>query len=606
MLEEALRGCPLRDAMRTLPRFPYPTWERRAAWEALDPADRADLTALADAMRDAPYPMLTATQFMAFTREGSRQAWETPYFFRRKKLIAAAMGCCVSGTLDDLDNVIDGLWCVCEETSWIISAHNDGASLPEGERPIVDLFSAQTAMILALTIRLLGGPLDHAAPRVTPRVRREIERRVLTPFLTRDDFWWMGFTRRDLCNWTPWIVSNVMMAACAVMTDREALAGLLTRGCGMLDRWLACVPEDGGCDEGTGYWNMAGGSLLDCLTLLETSTEGRFALWKNEKLRRVLAFPAKVWLGGQRFVNFADCDALPLLNGERLQTAGEKIGDAALVRLGCAMRGKPSDALRDVPHFSRLLDRLFHPAGEISSAEEKPRDEWLPDSQLRVIERGGLLLCAKGGHNGESHNHNDVGSFILQIDGEPAIVDAGNMTYTAQTFSADRYALWNTRAAYHNVPMVGGAEQREGAEHAAREVVCLPDGLRLDLAAAYPAEAGVQRCLRTLIVAEDALRLTDEIVLTEEKSVTWVFLLRHRPELTRNGVLSGPARLTWVGELRAEIEEIPVTDGRMARCWPGSLWRMTLTDEPARAHCGAFRVERGQGSAGAGKKEERA
>lgn len=28
--------------------------------------------------------------------------------------------------------------------------------------------------------------------------------------MNRDDFWWMGMIRKDVCNWTPWILSNVI------------------------------------------------------------------------------------------------------------------------------------------------------------------------------------------------------------------------------------------------------------------------------------------------------------------------------------------------------------------------------------------------------------
>ena len=70
--------------------------------------------------------------------------------------------------------------------------------------------------------------------------------------------------------------------------------------------------------------------------------------------------------------------------------------------------------------------------------------------------RGGLYVAAKGGHNGESHNHNDIGNFIVYADGEPEIIDVGNCVYTAKTFGAERYELMNTRSKNHNVPLIGG------------------------------------------------------------------------------------------------------------------------------------------------------
>ena len=71
------------------------------------------------------------------------------------------------------------------------------------------------------------------------------------------------------------------------------------------------------------------------------------------------------------------------------------------------------------------------------------------------------------------------------------------MVYTAKTFSDCRYELWNCRAMYHNVPIIGGHEQQAGAQYAARDVQEDVLGMALDLAAAYPAEAGVLQCRRS-------------------------------------------------------------------------------------------------------------
>ena len=249
------------------PDCPFPPASNREAWDGLPPDRRELLRGLAARWRGVGYSALTASRFMAFARAGDRVSWEKPYFDRRRKLIAALLGVCESGEDADLDAVVDGIWLICEETSWVISAHNGetpGEPLPDPEDPYLDLFAAQTAMILSLTCALVGDRLDNLSPLIRRRAGQEVERRVLTPFETRNDFWWMGYARRDLNNWTPWIVSNVMLSACAWVEDVPRLGAILERGCMMLDRWLAVVPNDGGCDEGAGYWSMAGGALLDC------------------------------------------------------------------------------------------------------------------------------------------------------------------------------------------------------------------------------------------------------------------------------------------------------------------------------------------------------
>ncbi len=594
MFAEIIQTHALRD-MIVMPVSPlFPPASDRGAWEGLSADRRAAVRRLAERYRAVEYPLLTASRYMAFARAGDRVSFEAPYFERRRKLCAAVLGCCVDDGLPGLDAVVDGIWLICEETTWVISAHNGAEHagveptpprpLPEPDRPYVDLFAAQTAMILSLACQLLGEGLDAVSPLIRRRVRREVEQRILTPFETRDDFWWMGLIRGDLCNWTPWIVSNVMLSACAWIEDRERLAALLGRGCGMLDRYIGVLPSDGGCDEGPGYWSMAGGALLDCLELLWRVTGGRVALWDDPKLGNILRFPMRMWLGGAWFVNYADCDAKPDIPGERLLYAGERLGEADLAAFGRRFRGGFEDHLADTPQFWRLLCDLFHGDEGGEEPVAPPEDVWLPDLQLRVVRRGGLALVCKGGVNAGSHSHNDCGSFMLWVGGEPEIVDAGNMTYTGKTFSDERYTLWNTRSMYHNVPMIGGLEQAGGWARGARRVEKLHNGLRLDMAPAYPGEVGALECRRTVTCSETGCRIEDVIRLERPGSATEVFLLRNRPEIEGGDVCAGRIRISPDMPMDVEIEEIRIDDPRMARSFPGSLWRVTFSAEEAGEH----------------------
>ena len=571
----------------------YPSAADRGAWDGIPDIYRREIREMADEYGKIPYPARLASGFLAFSRTGDRQADERPYFTRRRKLCAAVLHACAFPEAADMDTVTDGIWLLCEESSWVISAHNvnpiPGAPsaaeypLPDIRKPYIDLFCAQTGMILALTASLLGEQLDSVSPLIRERIREEIRRRILRPFTETDDFWWMGVRRKDLNNWTPWILSNIMVCAVTDGMPKEELAAVLTRSCEMLDRWLDVLPEDGGCDEGAGYWNMAGGALLDCLTLLEKVTGGRMVFWDNQKIRNILLYPAKVAMGNGWFANFADCDARPFISGERMETAGRMLGDPDLTALGTRMRGTVADQLNDVPHLTRALDLIFHgPAEGTAAGAEQARDTWLQDLQVRMIRKGRWLLACKGGHNGENHNHNDVGSFILALDGEPVIVDAGNMIYTAKTFSAERYTLWNTRAAYHNLPMIGEQEEKEGKEHAARDVQRTDDGMQLDLAGAYDRAAGVTALKRCFALSEDGLRMTDDITLETAQTVTWVFLLRSRPAWADGVLTAGKIAVQCPAGLDFSAEEIPVTDGRMARNWKGSLWRVLLRSKAAK------------------------
>ncbi len=583
MLERYFAAHPLED-VRYAPQFPPMT--DRAAWDSVAPVDREALLAYAEDWHQKPWPMLTAGMFASFIRTGSRRDCETPYFDRRRKLCSAVLHVCLTGDATLLPDVEDGLVLLCEESVWAISAHaglNKDHPFPDDQGRIVDLFAAQTGMILSFTCQQLESVLH---PDLYDRVRREVESRILRPFMEKDDEWWMGFYRKDLNNWTPWILSNILMTA---NVWRWGGTELVSRACMMLDRWLACVPEDGGCDEGAGYWNMAGGAFLDCLMALESMCG--VDLWQNEKVRRMMAYPELVYLGSGWFANFADCDARPYISGERLQYAGIKTGNAALVRMGAEMWGSPLKELNDTPHLSRVLMRILSKPAAVEAAAVQSKDVYLPDLQVRLVEKDGIIAAMKGGHNNESHNHNDVGSFLIMAKGDMQVVDAGNMVYTAKTFSDRRYELWNCRAMYHNVPLIGGHEQQPGQQYAARDVVCLPDGLALDMAAAYPEAAGVTRCQRTMSLQNGRFILQDEIDCAD-KPVTWVFMLRHQPVVTADGcTLDSGFRIRWGEGLSAKAEPIDITDGRMKNSYPGTLWRLTLTAEASAHHTQEFLFE---------------
>ena len=551
----------------------------------------------------AGYPMLTASQFLAFSRTGNRQVYEQPYFARRSLLMGAALAECAADDGRYLDAVIDGIWCICEESAWVLSAHNGsdhpGAPpmaarpLPDVTNPYVDLFAAQTAATLADVLYLLQDRLDAVSPLIARRVRREIDLRVVAPFLTHDDFWWMGMIRRDVNNWTPWIVSNVIDVLLLLERDAHRRSEGIARGMRMLDSYLAVLPPDGGCDEGAGYFNMAGAALADALQSVYAATGGRVSFYHEPLIRRIAAFPLHAHIDGPYFINFADCDAMPRMDGERLLHLGQRTDNPALAALGAQALARHNDVRPlDTPQMNRVLFMLFAAAPEQPALTQSPSYLALPDLQVFSWRHGGMYLAAKGGHNGESHNHNDVGTFLLYTDGQPRVIDLGNCVYTAKTFGPDRYTLMNTRSRNHNVPLIGAMEQAAGREHAAADVSADCHGLRLDIAAAYPKEAGVCRLCRTFAIDGNGMTLTDDIELDRAQPVTWVFMLRDRPELSPGSASFGGLRLSHDSTLLQRVEEIPVTDPRMAGNFPGSVWRLALEAPAGRLHHRTFAFQR--------------
>ena len=363
-----------------------------------------------------------------------------------------------------LDDIINGIWLTCEETYWGVPAHLNmqraGAGLPDIEEPTVDLFVGETANLLSWTYYLLGEKLDKVSPLVRPRIEREMQVRILEPCLTRDDFWWMGFRRGVVNNWNPWCNSNWLTAVLVFENDPQKRFAAIEKMIRSLDKFIDVYHDDGGCDEGPGYWGRAGASLFECLELLSTATDGKFDVYNKPLIQEIGRYIYRAHIHEIYFVNFADAAAKVNVAGDIIYRYGKRIHDEQLAGFGAfsAMQRNKTD-FGITSSMGRQLPAIFGAKELFNAKPVQPllRDVWMKDLQLMTARskngtEKGLFVAAKGGHNAESHNHNDIGNFIVYLDGRPMIIDVGVETYTKKTFSSERYEIWTMQSAFHNLP----------------------------------------------------------------------------------------------------------------------------------------------------------
>lgn len=475
-------------------------------------------------------PPLRATQFMAFNARGDRLAYENPHFARRRALIALALGelCEYKGRF--LPDLCDVLLAVCEETFWGVSAHVIESPFPPADRDYIDLFAAETGEIVAVILALLEPELEAFCPPITRRMKNELRRRILDPYLRHSDWWWMG-RGMPVNNWNPWILSNVLTAYLCAPERDGSFYRALTKIFEEIDFWYLAQPEDGGCDEGASYFTQAGGKFFELCDQLFVSTGGAINFFGDEKTKQIGLYEYRMYIGDGCFVNFAD--GTPRLSADLDWIAygfGLRIGDDRLKSLGREMLrfkhpladGKAlfNAALTRENKIKRDLYSLIY-REEIASAPpfSPEKRTLLPELQVAVVRDGGWTLAAKGGSNAESHNHNDVGSFIAYYDSAPVLVDPSCGTYTKQTFSEGRYDIWTMSSAWHNVPTLSEADQLEGAQRRADAFSLDGDTVAVSFAAAYGDEAGVRRLERKLSAAGGKIALEDRVALGERGAI---------------------------------------------------------------------------------------
>ncbi|MCZ2146834.1 MAG: heparinase II/III-family protein [Bryobacterales bacterium] len=576
---------------------PFPRAAERRGWEELPADARKAVTAAGEACLGTDWPALPATLFLEFARNGNRSHYERVRDARRNKLRDLVMAECVEFRGRFLDDVANGIWTTCEETYWGLPAHvgvqKAGVGLPDAAEPTVDLFAAETSALLAWTLYLLGPSLDGVSRRLQERIFFETDRRILTPNLEREDFGWMGFSGNPVNNWNPWINSNWLAAALLLERDEERRRRTVGKILRSLDNFLNSYHDDGGCDEGPGYWFRAGGSLFDCLELLYSATGGALDLYGNPLVKEIGRYIYRAHIHDDYFINFADASARLKMEGDLVNRYGRRIGDEKMAAFGAY--GAEGQDVAKAGSIGRQLPALMNLEAlrKAPRSQALVRDVWLAGIQVMAARRKdgsaeGLYLAAQGGHNAESHNHNDVGNFIVYADGEPVVIDVGVETYTAKTFSSRRYEIWTMQSAYHNLPAIGGVMQSAGREYAARDVAYRADDdmaeFSLNLEGAYPEAAGLRSWKRVLRLdrKNNEVEVRDRYELRKQVSPVALTLMTPRAvQVMGPGQLRlGNVKVGYEGvSFAVKTEEIAIRDARLRGAWGERLYRVLLTAE---------------------------
>lgn len=627
----------LRDAAR---RVPIPPVTERAAWEAVDPASRHALLAAAAAELTRPAPVLRASDWARAFRDGVRTAYEDQARALRHRTALFVLAAVLTGedapadappgTVPHLDAAVDALLAFAEASTWCWAPHDRftagrGETVPDPDRPFLDLGAAEVAALFGWADHVLGPRLDTRAPGLRRRLRREVRLRVFEPFTRIRDWHWIGLDG-DAHNWNAWIHSAVLTAA-LLLTDgdgggkgedevddeRAALVRLVIDG---LDHYVAVLPDDGGIDEGVAYWWQGVGRLLESLDLLAAVGGPALDARDLPVLAELIRYPHRTHLGGPWYVNVGDAPARPPVEQpwQLLYGWGRLLNDPAVRGHALAQGRTRGVSAGPEEGLGRALAGLTEPVwrAAVTGTERDEaawgeggrldREIWLPRVQLLIAREesgtaSGLALAVKGGHNAERHNHLDVGSYWVALDGRPVIVDIGQPTYTAASFGPDRYRAWPLRSGWHNVPDPG-AEQLPGAEHRAREVrTDLADAAvewRADLAAAYP-DGLLDRWTRTVrlvraTASEGAYILVEDEPGPGADDGPAVVRLRHvlagDVELAEDHAVvtagTGRAlRLSWdPALLTGQVEHRSIEDPTLRKSWGPRLTRLTLSAEP--------------------------
>ena len=461
-----------------------------------------------------------------FLAKGTREEFERPYFQKRTLTARVALLALIFPKEEEhLTLLKKYLYSTCNEISWALPAHCVGAQY---EYTCVDLFAAETACMLSEICVALQSRLGE---ELTELIKTQIKERVFLPYLSRQYAWEDGSS-----NWTAVCCGNIGIAMMRLESElfEEAKERILEA----MALYIASFPDDGNCPEGLHYWNFGFGRYVWFADVLFEYTKGACDLFQNEKVKRIAAYAQKIFLKGNTSASISDSD-----RGAR--------ADAALMRYLCGRYPDecivpPKELIKedfgDIPWLS--LVRSFLCGADADHAEALPqKNHYFESSHLAIVNTQNYSLAVKAGHNGESHNHNDVGSFILATNEGQLLCDLGAGRYFNGYFDSKiRYTLINTASWGHSVPIVDGQFQKEGREYCGT-LSWNGNQITVDFARAYGGT--VKKLVRTFEYRENQIQLKDEFEGC--KKITERFVTVVKPKLLANGVKIGGVILTCDG-----------------------------------------------------------
>ncbi len=615
---------------------PWPAYSDRAGWKALVGDKKDELVSKAKKYLKYKYQVIPASLYLTYEKTGDRSLYK-PLQENTEALRTLIIGELAEGKGRFLPQIINGIYyfsaCL---PSWSGSGSDarDGVRnrmLPDPRKHLIALTSASRAPIVAAGLHFFKEEFDKVDPMISELCYKALEDHIFNPYLDEYRYnhghQWLGFLGNKVNNWNTYCNVYVLQAFLLADRDPQRLLRAVDQCARSIDRYLDTNKLDGACDEGPSYGSMAGGKLYEYVRIMRDVTGGRMDLFGDGQVKRIMEWRSKNYVTDGWAVSFGDGGARQTGGGPLLYRVGTDIGSEELADLGISVSADPSakkfsDKLETTHDIYRTMEAV-RAAGDFEKAQKAALESaggdwdammnglrasatsfWYDETEHAYLRtRNGWFLGAKGGHNAESHNHNDVGSGVFFVENCPVLIDVGVATYNNTTFSKERYEKnWNVQSQWHNLPIINGKQQQNGASFRVKDTRCdvKANTFQTDVAGAYPEEAAVQSWQRSYALSSNSLAITDRYTLSARKAAdVEVFITQAEPRLpgetfdgykVKAGEVLIPARsydgtktiamkMRFPKGMTASKEENVLSDKRFIAAWGKSIWRLKFTSD---------------------------
>lgn len=495
----------------------------------------AEVKAAGDEIMGTPIASLPLSDFKIFYKTGSRQEYEKKYFEHRKRLNTYALLAYLYGG-EYISALEDIIWAVLDEFTWALPAHISRDENVFESITHIDLFASETGFALSEILYMTEDLLD---PEVSERIRYEVRRRIIEPYLSGRNNTWDTIEN----NWAAVCAGSVGSAFLYLAEDNEIKAAM-PRLMKTMSCYLDGFGNDGACVEGINYWSYGFGYFVFFAELLRRY--GGPDLFKDEKVKNIALFQQKIRLKGNKTAPFSDSE------GDFHHSSGlshflkKKYDELIIPDDGCAL-GAYGDDCHRYAHFIREF--AWRDISLPTDANDERGYEYFRDAAWYINKTEKYDFAAKAGNNDESHNHNDVGCFIINIGGKNIVTDPGRGEYTADYFSDKRYTYFAPSSLAHSVPIINGNLQKAGIEHFGTIKEADDKHVIIDFEQAY----GDDELLvleRKFDFSENSISMNDRMSFKDApKSVTEHFITEIKPEGGDGIVIIGGSKLIYDAQM---------------------------------------------------------
>lgn len=446
-------------------------YQQRQVWDSLCNIRKyKQIIEEAECLLNKSFPAWSDSLYLIFNKKGIRPEGEKMMFERRRWLPILVWAECLENKNRFSSTVEKVLVELCNQRTWVIPAHDWYLDNFKETNPNVDLSSATQANELGQALYLLNDKIDDNVKRL---VMDKLYKRIFNPVLkTVRSFdkrhYWLTVTN----NWNSVCLAGVTSAALAVISDIKLRAEFVAMAEKYGKNGIIGYRDDGYCTEGLGYYNYGFGNFALLREAVWRATNGKIDFFNEQKINKIATYGVRTEINNGIYPSIADCGMGAKPSPWLLWYCGKNLN---LNMINISENDIP---FQKEPNL--LIDMLVAFTNSTCQGSDTVNKNVMNVGIRSYFEYAGLLLCRpsskysrnglavaiKGGTNGESHNHNDVGSYSIVGGDEVLMGDPGGpFAYTNKTFTSERYTLYKAFSSLgHPVPLIDGVEQFESGQ----------------------------------------------------------------------------------------------------------------------------------------------